>query len=112
MNDYRLDPAYEKLLESLRENGRWPFDAIGLQSHMHDGGWPLRQVWDHCERYRRFGVPLHFTETTIVSGNYQLRVTAQSSTTFTAELLDANGVVLDTKSNQAATAAVTPEAAE
>jgi hypothetical protein len=25
-------------------------------------------VWDVCERFARFGVPLHFTETTIISG--------------------------------------------
>ena len=35
---------------------------------MHDGVWPSRKVWETCEEYSRFGVPLDFTETTIVSG--------------------------------------------
>jgi endo-1,4-beta-xylanase len=68
VNDYRLDPPYYRLLDSLREQGRLLFDVVGLQSHMHDGGWPLRQVWGYCETYRKLGLPLHFTETTIVSG--------------------------------------------
>jgi hypothetical protein len=36
--------------------------------HMHNGGLPLRKVWEVCDRYAKLGVPLHFTETTIVSG--------------------------------------------
>jgi endo-1,4-beta-xylanase len=68
VNDYRLDPSYAKLLDSLREDGKLLFDVIGLQSHMHGGGWPLRTAWRHCETYAKLGRPLHFTETTIVSG--------------------------------------------
>ncbi|MBI5387166.1 MAG: endo-1,4-beta-xylanase [Verrucomicrobia bacterium] len=68
VNDYRLDPPYVRLLESLREDGRWLFDVIGLQSHMHGGGWPLGTVWSHCETFGKLGLPLHYTETTIVSG--------------------------------------------
>ena len=68
VNDYRLDAAYYKLLDALRENGKLLFDVIGLQSHMHDGSWPLRTVWRNCETYARLGVPLHFTEATVVSG--------------------------------------------
>ena len=40
---------------------------IGIQSHMHGGVWGNRQIWQVCERFARFGVPLHFTETTIYS---------------------------------------------
>ncbi len=68
VNDYRTDPPYYKILDGLRENGKLLFDAIGIQSHMHGGGWPLAQVWEVCDTYSRFGVPVHFTETTIVSG--------------------------------------------
>jgi GH35 family endo-1,4-beta-xylanase len=68
VNDYRLEPAYFKILDGLRVSGRLQFDVVGLQSHMHDGGWPLRKVWDMCDRYAPLGVPLHFTETTLVSG--------------------------------------------
>ncbi len=68
VNDSRLTPPYYRLLESLRENGRFLYDVVGLQSHMHGGGWPLRRVWDHCESFAKLGLPLHFTETTVVSG--------------------------------------------
>ena len=44
------------------------FDAVGIQSHMHAGGWPLEQIWKVCDTYSRLGVPVHFTETTVVSG--------------------------------------------
>ena len=68
VNDYRLDPAYYKILDSLRDNGTPLFDTIGIQSHMHDGVWPLQKVWDTCDTYGKLGLPIHFTETTIVSG--------------------------------------------
>jgi len=68
VNDYRLEPAYRTILDGLRTDGKLQFDAVGLQSHMHDGCWPLRKAWEVCERYTPLGVPLHFTETTLVSG--------------------------------------------
>jgi GH35 family endo-1,4-beta-xylanase len=68
VNDYRVDPAFHKILEALRADGKPRFDAIGIQSHMHGGGWRLSKVWEVCDRFADFGVPLHFTETTIVSG--------------------------------------------
>jgi GH35 family endo-1,4-beta-xylanase len=68
VNDYRLEHAYYKILDSLRSHGKPLFDAIGLQSHMHGGVWPLEKAWDTCDTYSKLGVPLHFTESTIVSG--------------------------------------------
>jgi GH35 family endo-1,4-beta-xylanase len=68
VNDYRVDPPFLKLLESLRENGRPLFDIVGIQSHMHGGGWPLANLWNLCDTYGKFDLPVHFTETTIVSG--------------------------------------------
>lgn len=69
INDYRTDPAYEKLIEKLvDEQGKRLYDVIGIQSHMHGGIWSNQQIWRVCERFARFGVPLHFTETTVVSG--------------------------------------------
>jgi endo-1,4-beta-xylanase len=68
VNDYRIEPAYYKILDSLRENGQLLFDTIGIQSHMHGGVWPLHKVWDTCDTYSKLGLPLHFTESTIVSG--------------------------------------------
>jgi endo-1,4-beta-xylanase len=68
VNDYRTDPPFYRILDDLRESGRLLFDTVGIQSHMHDGRWPLRQIWEVCDRYAPLGVPIHFTETTIVSG--------------------------------------------
>jgi endo-1,4-beta-xylanase len=69
INDYRTDLPYARLIEKLvDESGRRIYDVIGIQSHMHGGPWPTRHVWQVCERFAAFGVPLHFTETTIVSG--------------------------------------------
>jgi hypothetical protein len=44
------------------------FDIIGIQSHQHGGAWPVEKIWEVCERFARYGKPLHFTETTFVSG--------------------------------------------
>ncbi|WP_347243228.1 endo-1,4-beta-xylanase [Thermogutta sp.] len=69
INDYVISPKYERLLEQLVDDQNRPiFDVIGIQSHMHGGTWSNGQIWDVCERFSRFKVPLHFTETTIVSG--------------------------------------------
>ena len=68
VNDYRIGPDYYKILNSLRSKGKLLFDTIGIQSHMHGGVWPLQKVWDTCDTYSKLGVPLHFTESTIVSG--------------------------------------------
>src|SRR5262249_27423540 len=69
INDYKTDAAYTDLLRGLSEGkGGRPFDVIGIQSHMHGGIWDNARTWDVCERFARFGVPLHFTETTILSG--------------------------------------------
>ena len=68
VNDYRTDPAYYRILDQVRQADNSLFDVVGIQSHMHDGVWPLQKVWDVCETYSRLGKPIHFTETTVVSG--------------------------------------------
>ncbi|MFO0930138.1 MAG: endo-1,4-beta-xylanase [Gemmataceae bacterium] len=69
INDYRVDADYAKLIDRLTElSGKRPFDVIGLQSHMHGGTWDNRKLWEVCERFARFKVPLHFTELTVLSG--------------------------------------------
>ena len=68
VNDYRIEPAYYHILESLRENEKPLFDCVGIQSHMHNGVWPIHKAWETCETYSKLGQPLHFTESTIVSG--------------------------------------------
>jgi len=67
LNDFRLDPPYEKLIRQCLDAGV-AIDAIGLQSHMHGHYWGAKHAWDVCERFAKFGRPLHFTEVTIVSG--------------------------------------------
>ncbi len=69
INDYRVDPEYEKVIEQLVDDeGKPLYNAIGIQSHMHGGAWSTEKIWRVCETFARFGVPIHFTETTIVSG--------------------------------------------
>jgi GH35 family endo-1,4-beta-xylanase len=70
INDYRVDRQYARLLQDLIDSsgGTAPFDVIGLQSHMHREVWDDAQAWEVCERFARFGKPLHFTELTILSG--------------------------------------------
>lgn len=74
INDYRADEAYEKLIEQLVDgDGKPLYDVIGIQSHMHGGTWPNGHMRRVCDRFARFGVPLHFTETTILSGKAEWR---------------------------------------
>jgi endo-1,4-beta-xylanase len=69
INDYRLGEDYEQVIEALVDDGGKPlYDVIGLQTHQHGGAKPPEDLWDACERHSRFGVPLHFTEITYVSG--------------------------------------------
>ena len=80
INDYRTDPAYARLIERLvDEDGNRLYDVIGVQSHQHGGEWTNRKIWEVCERYTPFGVPLHFTETTIVSGRHGWRADGDRS---------------------------------
>lgn len=64
-NDYNLDESTEKLAGALASR----MDAMGIQSHMHKGTWPLEKIWETCERFGKVGKPLHFTETTVLSGD-------------------------------------------
>ena len=66
-NDYNTGAGNVALLAQLQKNGTLP-DAVGIQSHMHGGVWPMTKVWQTCETFARFGRPLHFTETTVLSG--------------------------------------------
>jgi len=70
INDYRTDPSYaEKVISQLVDDSGQPlYDVVGIQSHMHGGYWGAQKAWEVCERFAKFGKPLHFTETTLVSG--------------------------------------------
>jgi len=67
LNDYDTSRRYEDLIRRLKAAGLTP-DVIGIQSHMHKGYWGAKRAWDVCERFAKFGRPLHFTELTILSG--------------------------------------------
>jgi GH35 family endo-1,4-beta-xylanase len=68
INDFEMSESYDILLEGLLEAGV-PIDAIGLQSHMHQGCWSVEKTEEILERYSRFGLPLHFTEINLISGD-------------------------------------------
>ena len=68
LNDFDMSSAFECLIEGVLEAGI-EIDAIGLQSHMHQGYWGEEKTLKIVDRFARYGLPLHFTETTIVSGH-------------------------------------------
>ena len=67
INDFETSESYEILLEGLLEAGV-PISAIGIQSHQHQGFWGMDKLNNVLERYSRFGLPIHFTENTLISG--------------------------------------------
>ncbi len=70
INDYMTGKEYVELIEKLVDSDGKPlYDIIGIQSHMHSASWSNEQLWDTCERFAGFGVPLHFTELTVLSGS-------------------------------------------
>lgn len=68
INDFNTSEAYVILLEGLLEAGV-PITAIGIQSHQHQGFWGVDKIHDVLDRYSRFGLPIHFTENTLISGD-------------------------------------------
>ena len=68
INDFNVSVSYEILLEGLLEAGV-PISAIGIQSHQHQGYWGLDKLNNVLERFSRFGLPIHFTENTLISGD-------------------------------------------
>ena len=68
INDFDLSTAYECLIEGVLEAGI-QIDAIGLQTHMQKGYRGEDAVLGAVDRFARFGLPLHMTESTLVSGH-------------------------------------------
>ncbi len=83
LNDFDLSADYERLIEDCLEAGI-QIDAIGLQTHMHQGYRGEDAVWEILERFGRFGLPLQMTETTLVSGEIM-----------PAHIVDLNDYVVD-----------------
>ena len=67
INDFNTSEAYAQLIEDLLE-ADVPISAIGIQSHQHQGYWGLEKLNTVLERFSRFGLPIHFTENTLISG--------------------------------------------
>lgn len=68
INDFNTSVSYERLIEECLEAGI-PIDVIGIQSHQHQGYWGLQKLENVLERFSRFGLPIHFTENTLISGD-------------------------------------------
>jgi GH35 family endo-1,4-beta-xylanase len=68
LNDFDLSISYEILIDGCLQAGT-PIDVIGIQSHQHQGYWGAEKTYEILERYSQFGIPLHFTENTIISGD-------------------------------------------
>lgn len=68
VNDFDLSSRYEQLVARLLDAGV-RIDGIGLQTHMHQGYPGEERALDAADRFARFGIPLHFTETTLLSGD-------------------------------------------
>jgi len=67
LNDFNMSQSYEILIEGLLDKGV-SIDVIGLQSHQHQGYWGREKLEEVLERFERFGLPIHFTENTFISG--------------------------------------------
>ena len=68
LNDFDISPAFDILVEGCLEAGI-KIDVIGIQSHMHQGYWGVEKTQRVLSHFERFNLPIHFTETTLVSGH-------------------------------------------
>ena len=68
INDFDVSPAYDILIEGCLEAGI-QIDVIGIQSHMHQGYWGVEKTLKVLDQFTHFNLPIHFTETTLVSGH-------------------------------------------
>jgi GH35 family endo-1,4-beta-xylanase len=67
LNDFNVSIDYEILIDGCLQAGI-PIDVIGIQSHQHQGYWGKEKLYEVLDRFSHFGVPLHFTENTLISG--------------------------------------------
>ena len=68
INDFNTSISYEILIDGCLEAGI-PIDAIGIQSHQHQGYWGADKLEEVLARFEHFGLPIHFTENTLISGD-------------------------------------------
>ena len=67
LNDFNTSINYEILIDGCLNAGV-PISAIGIQSHQHQGYWGREKLEEVLERFEHFGLPIHFTENTLISG--------------------------------------------
>jgi GH35 family endo-1,4-beta-xylanase len=67
LNDFDLSADYEDLIERCLDAGIG-IDAIGVQTHMHQGYRGEDAITSILDRFGRFGLPVQMTETTLLSG--------------------------------------------
>lgn len=67
LNDFNTSIDYEILIDGCLNAGV-PISAIGIQSHQHQGYWGREKLEEVLERFSHFGLPIHFTENTLISG--------------------------------------------
>lgn len=68
INDFNLSDQYASLIRDCLDAGV-PIGAIGLQTHQHQGYMGAEKLGEVLRRFESFGLPLHFTENTLVSGH-------------------------------------------
>jgi GH35 family endo-1,4-beta-xylanase len=67
INDFNTSERYARLIEECLI-AEVPIDVIGIQSHQHQGYWGDEKLEEVLERFSAFGLPIHFTENTFISG--------------------------------------------
>ena len=67
INDFNLSESYRILIDGCLNAGV-PISAIGIQTHQHQGYMGREKLEDILYRYSFFGLPIHFTENTLLSG--------------------------------------------
>ena len=68
LNDFNTSTNYEILIDGCLNAGV-PISAIGIQSHQHQGYWGREKLEEVLARFDHFGLPIHFTENTLISGD-------------------------------------------
>ncbi|MRH43568.1 1,4-beta-xylanase [Aquibacillus halophilus] len=68
LNDFNTSINFEILIDGCLNAGV-PIDAIGIQSHQHQGYWGREKLEEVLDRFSHFGLPIHFTENTLTSGH-------------------------------------------
>jgi len=68
LNDFNTSINYEILIDGCLNAGV-AIDAIGIQSHQHQGYWGREKLEEVLDRFSHFGLPIHFTENTLISGH-------------------------------------------